>query len=240
MRFREFSSSNNEGLNESRDVRKELEDKKRRLKHLEEMNEMFGIDSFEETMKLKVEISGLEFELEHGRKKTIEDIEAELRAAGLDKKWDDAYDEMQEHQAEKEARRHYKPGGKGIDTDWIIENETKEYDEFNTSNSSFKVEDGDDEMFRMINENYDPVEIEIAATKHRIAECNRMIEDLKKSIAEDELLNMFDENPLPITNQSEPKMSGDEFQQMLDELEKNTKETEEMLEEIKKQIGGTF
>ena len=199
MRFREFSSSNNEGLNESRDVRKELEDKKRRLKHLEEMNEMFGIDSFEETMKLKVEISGLEFELEHGRKKTIEDIEAELRAAELDKKWDDAYDEMQEHQAEKEARRHYKPGGKGIDTDWIIENETKEFDEFDTTNPPLQVE-----------------------------------------AAEDELLNMFDENPLPITNQSEPKMSGDEFQQMLDELEKNTKETEEMLEEIKKQIGGTF
>lgn len=146
MRFREFSTSNNEGLNE--------------------------------------------------RKKTAEELAAGLlEPTDLDLKWDDAYDDMLEHQAEKEARRHYKPGGKGIDTDWIIENETKEYDEFNTSNSSFKVEDGDDEMFRMINENYDPVEIEIAATKHRIAECNRMIEELKKSIAEDErILNNSGEN----------------------------------------------
>jgi len=224
MRFREFGSSNTEGFNEKKEIDDEIEYKKRVLESIRSKDRIFGTYSGSEIFELKNEI----FDLETKKENLDKVIPIEKIETGYNKKLsakDLAHKLMDTRLSEKleieEKTVDNTKHSSGIDTDWIVKNETKEiedlfYDKDDDNQSTITIDDDEiDSDYEKID--YDKINIEI--------------EDL-----------FSDENLKPPLEITESKTGTKDLAELIKEGEAEIAEINRMIEEMerRKAMGDMF
>ena len=219
MRFREFGSSNTEGFNEKKEIDDEIEYKKRVLESIRSKDRIFGTYSGSEIFELENEI----FDLETKKENLDKVIPIEKIETGYDKKLsakDLASKLMDTRLSEKleiEEKTVDNTKSSGIDTDWIVKNETKEikdlfYDKDDDNQSTITIDDDEiDSDYEKID--YDKINIEI--------------EDL-----------FSDENLKPPLEITESKTGTKDLAELIKEGKAEIAEINRMIEEIRREDPG--
>jgi len=217
MRFREFESSNTEGFNEKKEIDDEIEYKKRVLESIRSKDRIFGTYSGSEIFELENEIFDLETKKENLDKVIpIEKIETgynkKLSAKDLASKLMDTRlsEKLEIEEKTVDNTKH----SSGIDTDWIVKNETKEiedlfYDKDDDNQSTITIDDDEiDSDYEKID--YDKINIEL--------------EDL-----------FSDENLKPPLEITESKTDTKDLAELIKEGEAEIAEINRMIEEIRRE-----